>query len=519
MKRRFAMQVIMSHVNTDFDALASMIAAKKLYPDAQVVISNEQIIPVKQFLNIYRDTFELVTDNLVEWSEVTEVILVDTASFSRINEYTKDVNKITVYDHHTDSTSELTGDDINIEPVGAAVTLLIEKIMNRDIEISSFEATLFGLGLYGDTGSFKYPNTTIRDFKAAEFLIKNGMNLKIIQQFTDYKLTSEQQTLLNEVFSNADTFRIDGLKILVSTYEMEDYQMGLATVTNKLLDITGADTVITVVQMKKHVYIVGRVKAERITLLPLLEEFGGGGHDQAGSATVKYSNAQEVYKQVIERLNLILKPAITARDIMSRPVKTLPPETTIEEAGRLMYRYGHSGYPVVEDNELIGITTRRDLDKANHHNLGHAPIKAYMSTDVITIDPDKTIEEMQKLIIQHNIGRLPVIQDDELIGIVTRTNIIEMIHNKEKIEGLRKPFLKDLHEEMKQHLPEEIYNILNDIRKSAREADIPVYLVGGIVRDIFLKRQNDDIDIVVEGDGIHFLKRLERRLRWGHYHS
>ena len=71
------MQIIMSHINTDFDALASMLAAKKLYPDAQVVISDKQNVPVKQYLTIYRDMLDLVQDNLVDWPNITELILVD----------------------------------------------------------------------------------------------------------------------------------------------------------------------------------------------------------------------------------------------------------------------------------------------------------------------------------------------------------------------------------------------------------------------------------------------------------
>lgn len=507
------MQVIVSHVNADFDALASLIAAKKLYPDAQVVISNEQVIPVKQFLTIYRDTFDLVPDNMVNWSKVTELILVDVASLLRIGDHAGQLNseevKITIYDHHPDTAHNVESDYAVIEPVGAAVTLLVEEMIEQKVSISSFEATLFGLGIYADTGSFKYPNTTVRDFKIASFLLEQGMNLKIVQRFTDYKLTAAQQDLLNQLFHEMKVYHFDGLKVIVNSHKMEEYQMGLAMITNKLLDITGADAVLSVVQMNKHVYLVGRVNADRITLLPLLKKFGGGGHEEAGSAIVKHAELDSVYDQVLNNLNLLLKPAITAKDMMTSPVKTLPQETTIEEAGRLMYRYGHSGFPVVLNNELIGMATRRDLDKANHHDLGHAPIKAYMSTEVITVEPSKTIEEMQNLIIKHNIGRLPVIEDGKLIGIVTRTNIIEMLHNKKMIEELRKPEVKNLKKEMKKMLPEEIYSLLNDISKAAQRAACPVYLVGGIVRDLFLELPNDDIDIVVEGDGIHFLKQLE----------
>lgn len=507
------MQIIMSHVNTDFDALASLIAAKKIYPDARVVIPNEQTAPVRQFLTIYRDTFELTEDHLIDWEEVTDLILVDTASLSRLGNYTKKLNpdhlNITVYDHHPPDSNDVDADFRMIEPLGATVTLLIEEIIERKIPVSSFEATLFGLGIYTDTGSFTFPNTTDRDFQAASFLMKSNMNLEIIQRFADYKLTPDQQDLLNRLFLEAETYYKDGLKFIVSAHQIDAYLRELSTITDKLLDISGADTVVTVVKMEKHVHIVGRGNSERVDLLPLLKKFDGGGHPQAGSATVRKSDLENVLEQVKRHLNLILKPAITAEEIMTSPVKMIPPDTKIEEAGRLMYRYGHSGYPVVENNRLTGIITRRDLDKANHHGLGHAPIKAYMSHNPLTIKPETTIEEMQKLIIDNNIGRLPVMEDGRPVGIVTRTNIIEVLHSQKLSDGLRQPEVKNLKNEMKKQLPERTYAMLDDISKTAEHADVPVYLIGGIVRDLFLERSNEDIDIVVEGNGIDFANHLQ----------
>ena len=81
------MRIIISHMNTDFDALASMVAAKKLYPDAHLVISDKQTVLVRQFLTIYRDTLDLTFDKHIPWDEVTELILVDVANIRRTTDY------------------------------------------------------------------------------------------------------------------------------------------------------------------------------------------------------------------------------------------------------------------------------------------------------------------------------------------------------------------------------------------------------------------------------------------------
>src|SRR5699024_10372717 len=187
------------------------------------------------------------------------------------------------------------------------------------------------------------------------------------------------------------------------------------------------------------------------------------------------------------------------------------PDTTIEEAGKRMYRYGHSGYPIVENDKLVGIITRRDLDKANHHGLGHAPVKAYMTTNIIVINPETTLEEIQKIVIEHNVGRLPVIENGNVVGIVTRTNIIEKIHEQlapYDDNGSITELKDNIEEEMAAQLPGHIYEILQEISELATENNTNVYLIGGIVRDILLEQPNDDVDIVVEGNGIAFAKKL-----------
>lgn len=513
------MQIILSHNNTDFDALASMIAAKKLYPDAVLVLPDKQDHKVGRFLNIYRDTFQFMRDLHVEWDQVEQIILVDVANLKRAGRVPADFDpssvEMIVYDHHPKRPEDVQPNGGRIEEVGAAVTLLIEEIERQKLPISEFEATLFGLGIYTDTGNFTYKNTTARDLEVTSTLVRAGMNLEMVQRFSEDVLEPEQQILLDELLQNAETIELEGLEIVVSSYDQPKFQSGLALITHKLLGIKGADAAISIVRMKKHVHIVGRANSNRISLHPILQKFGGGGHQHAGSAMVKKGDLQQTVEAVLTDLPLMLNPAVTAAEIMSSPVKTLTPETTIEEAGRLMYRYGHSGYPIVsEDGKLVGLITRRDLDKGNYHGLGHAPVKGYMTTDVFTVTPETPLEEVQKLVIDHNIGRLPVLDvDGQMIGIVTRTNLIEKMHQEmmQSTEDETHQAFINIQNEMTEQLPKSIMEVLQQISETASEMAVDCFLIGGIVRDILLEKPNDDIDIVVEGDGVQFAKRLHEK--------
>lgn len=513
------LKVILSHVNTDFDALASMIAAKKLYPDAEMVITDKQQLEVKQFLAIYRDSIDIKQEHTIDWSKVNHVILVDVANIKRVGAFAEKIRPdvtYTVYDHHPPSEENVLFKEGKIEEVGATITMLVEEIRRRNIDFTSFEATVFGLGIYTDTGNFTNSNTTPRDLEIASYLMEKGMKLNLVNQFSEQIIDiQEQNKLFHQLLINAKEYEIDGLNIIISTHEQKKFQGGLAALTRKLLNTTGADACIAVVEMQKRVYVVGRADSNRVNFLPLMDKLGGGGHEQAASAAIKNGVLEEIIETVRDYLPKLIQPAITAEAIMVYPVKTIAPTTTIEEAANLMYRYGHTGFPVCENRKLIGIISRRDIDKATHHGLGHAPVKAYMSTNVVTIEPDTPLEEIENTMIKHNIGRLPVVKDGKIVGIISRTNVIEVLHNENLKRRLEKTAQltnqNNLAKTMKQQLPGHLYTLLEQIGEGADDYKVNAYMIGGIVRDLILERENDDIDIVIEGDGIAFAKYLADR--------
>ncbi|MBU8908957.1 CBS domain-containing protein [Desertibacillus haloalkaliphilus] len=509
------MQVILSHLTLDFDGFASMLAAKKLYPEAKLVITDKQNAAVKQFLALYRDSIELSDAKQIDWSDVRHLILVDVANAKRVGPFMEKVNleqtTVTIFDHHPPKEDDIEPTDAKIEAVGATVTLLIEEIIANNIPITSFEATVFGLGLYTDTGSFSYTNTTARDLNAASFLLKNGMNLELINRFSDQMLFDQQQDIFNSLLINSQEYSHDGLTFLISWYEHSKFQGGLATLTRKLMETSGADAVFTIVAMQKRIYVVARSSTERIHVLPIIKSLGGGGHAQAASATIKTGNISDIYEQVKTKLTDSIRPAITAKEMMSSPVKVLSPETTIDEAAERMIRYGHTGFPIVDDEQLAGIISRRDLDKATHHGLGHAPVKAYMSTSPISITSTTSLEEIQKIMIKHNVGRLPVTNDGKIVGIVSRTNVIEVLHNQTTHTNEQSLAVENVNKQIEKQLPSATIYLLQCIGKTADKNDVDAYLIGGIVRDLLLGLNNEDIDIVVDGNGIEFAEALQER--------
>jgi len=174
-KKNKALEVITTHVNADFDALASMLAAQKLYPDALVVFPGSQEKNLKNFfIDSMAYLFNMVDIGDIDFSMVKRLILVDTRQRGRIGKLADLLERsdidIHIYDHHPPTGNDVKGSLEVHGKTGANVTILTEIIKEKKIRINPEEATIICLGLYEDTGSFTFPSTTARDFLAAAFI-------------------------------------------------------------------------------------------------------------------------------------------------------------------------------------------------------------------------------------------------------------------------------------------------------------------------------------------------------------
>ncbi|MFD2705075.1 CBS domain-containing protein [Salibacterium lacus] len=505
------MEVILSHEHMDFDALASMAAASALYPDAVMVLSGRQSEQVKQYLAIYRDHFPFIPEEDAPWDHINHIIVTDTPSLERTPAaFLKDRDiPVTVFDHHALSEEEKRRyTTYYLDNTGACITILLEEWMKQEWVPSESEVTLFALGLYTDTGSFSYPGTTLRDLKAGVFLMEHGLDLELVQQFSEDTLSSRQQEVFRGYLASCEHIGGQGLDVITSMMETKHYAGSLNVITSRLMETTGADAVVTVTAMKNKVFIIGRSASTRLSLLPVMQHFGGGGHERAASASVKDGNPTDILQMVKHLLGQSISSPVTAEAIMSAPVKTITEDVRVDEAKKRLIYYGHNGFPVVDTNdELIGIISRRDIDKAVQHHLGHAPIKGYMSTDCVTVSKTASFEEIQNIFIRHNIGRVPVMDNGMIVGIVSRTDVIEQLQ-----QSTDEPHERvNVKTQMETLLSPDVVQLLKMIGETAAAEKMNAFIIGGMVRDILLGQKGEDIDIVVEGDGISLAEKTAHR--------
>lgn len=507
------MEVITTHLITDFDGLAAMVAAKKLYPGACLVIPGKASRGVEEFLALHKDVLLIEDAKNINLNKVRRLILVDTRNARRIGLLRALLKRsdveVHIYDHHPPSEEDVRGTLEVVAPLGAVTTLLVEKIKEAGIELSPFEATVLALGIYEDTGSLLYPGTTCRDVAAVEFLLSRGANLAIVANFLGRPLTKEQKELLKELIINAERHLIRGVKVLIASARLPDFLEGLALLTHKLCEIEQLDAVFSVVEMGDRVYIVGRSNTPGVDVRGILMHFGGGGHQAAASASIKGATVEDVVRDLFKILNRSIQPPLTVAEIMTTPVKTVSPGTKIVEAGQVIFRYGHSGLPVVQNGQLVGIISRRDIEKAQRNNLSHAPVKAFMSNRVITVEPYLPVSEAQAMMIEHDIGRLPVVEGGQLIGIISRTDILRTLHRdfKPHFRHLYAPAQtqtgrRNIATILRTGVTAPVLMFLERVGVMARDAGSGAFLAGESVRDLLLGLQRHEVTVVVEGDAV-----------------
>jgi tRNA nucleotidyltransferase (CCA-adding enzyme) len=514
------MKVITSHNNADFDSLSSMVAAKKLYPDALLVFPGSQEKTLREFLihsTLY--LFDIAKIKKIDYGTIDTLILVDTRQKTRIGDFSKIIDskkvKIHIYDHHPNSRDDVKGDLELIKSTGATVTLLISILREKGIDISPEEATIMMLGIYEETGSFQYPSTTTQDFEAASFLLSKGANINLVSDMLVKELTPEQVFLLHDIINNASVYNINGIDIIITEGSTENYVGDLAVIVHKFRDMENINVIFALFRMEDRVYIIGRSRIPEVDVGHILSLLGGGGHKEAASSTVKDLTIIEAKEKLIEHLKYNVKPLWRARDIMFFPVKSVDAECSIHEAKGLMLKYNINALTAISNGKVVGIITRQIVEKAAFHKLENIPVREYMFTEFKTVKQEDSIEKVKEIIIGSNQRFLPVTKEGELIGAITRTDLLRILEDDISKTVFGKLEFHEMYQKrknvkklMEERLDKKTLKRLTEIGNLADTMGYHAYLVGGFVRDLLLRNENYDIDIVIEGDGITFAEEM-----------
>jgi len=510
------MKVILTHEQADMDALASQLGAwileQRAYPILPRKINRNGVSLIAEF----GDQLPYIDYKVMPREPIKEVILVDTQSLVTLKGMHQDT-KIVVYDHHPLKDDIDPKWDLHLVAYGSNVSQMIERIIQRGIEITPLQATVLALGLYEDTGSFSYGSTTPADLRAAEFCIAQGADLDTINRFLYPPLSAAQNLLYDRLLKNIQTFEIENQTILVAKSDAMDIQDEISSVAHKMRDVLNPDALLILVSTDQGIRLVARSTTDQVDVSGIAEDLGGGGHKRAASALIRpqghldetQTNAflDENFAILVESMQNHVKPAITVRSLMSKDPLLLPPGTSAKEAHRLMQRYGYEGYPVVSEGEVVGLLNRREVDRALSHGLDLS-VESLMTAGDVTITTDASLEDLQSVMGTSGWGQIPVVssKSGDIVGIVTRTDLLKTLTPKPDI-----PSKNEVAEKLSRAVPPARLALLCKLAEEADKINLPIFVVGGFVRDLLLGSPSLDFDIVVEGDAIFFANRMAER--------
>ena len=501
------MKVILTHENTDFDAWAAQLAAWKLYPDATPILPRRLNREVRDFLTLYGDQLPFRSVDDLPRRHIREAIIVDSQAVGSI----KGMDASTtwhVIDHHPLRGKPRTDAQYTIEEIGAVTSLLVEQLRESRISVTPLEATILLLGIYEDTGSLSYPTTNVRDLRSAAWLLEQGANLGVVAKFLRHPLDERYQAIYSQLVHNVEWHSLHEQAILLAVAHLDEYVEELSTLAHKLDDVFDPDASFLLFVFKDQIQLIARSSSRAIDVGRIARDLGGGGHSAAAAAFMQGATLEEVHARLIDSLQEHVQPAARVRQIMSYGVHTLSPEMPLSEAENLMRRYGHEGFPVVEHGQLVGVLTRREIDRALYHRLDKATVRSFMHKGDMAVSPSDSVSTVQQIMSEHGVGQVPVVEDGRLLGIVTRTDLIKS-WSPHVLPSRRGEIERLLH----QTLPATLLSILLRARDAANKQGYSLYVVGGFVRDLLLGMPTLDLDLVVEGDAIVLARELAKQLK------
>ncbi len=512
------MDLITTHKNADFDALSAVVAASKLYPGARLLLPGSQEKAVRNFLSLIKDKIRLEDEKTCRLDDVTRLIVVDNRHRSRIGIAGDLIGKkgveVHIYDHHPRMASDIKGDKDIFKEVGATVSIILEILDSEGkLELTPLEATIMLLGIYEETGSLSFRTTTKLDVDMVSKLLDRGANLNAVSLYLNRELLGSELTTLIELLGSTDVSDINGINVAFAQIDSSRFDGEMGTVVHKLLEVENYPVLFAMFKSGDRIKMLARSRIELVDVNKIMERFGGGGHSSAASARITGISPENIRQEIESAVAKMTRPEVSARDIMSFPVVLFNQDDKVYEAWEKLRSLGYKGAPVFnEAGELVGMVTVGDLEKALKHDMGHSRVKGYMSSRLVTVSPDTPLHALQKIMMDQDKGRIPVLENGKLVGLVTRTDVLKRIHSamfsRSGGGGTR---VSNLASRMGRTLPAKLMALIKLIGKEADSLGINAFLVGGFVRDLLLGSKNYDLDVVVEGDAIKFAGILADR--------
>lgn len=421
----------------DLDCIGSIVLARYLYPGF-IPVRSGRIHPVARNLyNLYESYLNFSKISDLKGQSVENIVIVDTRASDQVEEYFRSLDaenaKIEVFDHHPSDERCILGAVVHECSFGANTTQLVFMCIERNIHLSREDATIALAAIYADTGNFLHPNVCPQDLQAASFLLDSGAELSLLKDFLVPLREKKQIILFHEVLNKMETKIIRGHSVQLCYLELDEDTHGLGAVIEKVFEVENSEILFGFffLTCNNRLLIIARNSCDGVNVNEILSDFGGGGHKQAASVTIKTTDGRMMYDKILSYLGEVLSPAATASDIMTKDVAFLRPDMSLLEASIYLEQVSHAGAPVLdEQGYIVGFLTLREIMKGRKLEKMKVPVSAFMIRSPVCVTPSTLLREIEEILYMNNIGHLPVLCEGKLVGLVTRTDFLNYMRGE-----------------------------------------------------------------------------------------
>jgi tRNA nucleotidyltransferase (CCA-adding enzyme) len=525
-------KIITTHLSADFDAFAAAVCAVRLFPDSRVLFPGSQEVAVRRFLAESELRYPELKLRTARTSKIEHAVVVDTRSPSRLGEvYTlirRDGCPVTLIDHHMEEDDDdLEADEVFERPVGATCTIIAELFRERDITPTADEATLLLMGIYEDTGGLSYRETTPDDLRISAWLLENGASLGWVRRWVLKALQPEQLELLNLMVEATEEITVAGTTVALSMIEVDRYHEEAAFVVHRWIEIFEIAVGAVMLVRPPNINLILRSRLPGLHIGRVAQRFGGGGHPTAASARVSGMMPVELRETLLETLAVEMPPPATAIDIAVRTIFSVDDTNDVEATKDRINQLRVNALPVrnSESGELVGLVTRQILDRALSHRMGDRPVSSIMQPELPIVSAATPLDDLRDLFLERSY-RFVIVEDaGRPAGIITRMELFRRLFEQQHAAGASldhrmagaRPISQPVSRLLREASPRWMQRLLSTVHEVSGRMGVSVYLVGGVVRDLLLDRPNEDVDLVVEGDGIAFAEELANALDGRHH--
>ncbi len=515
-------RVITTHLSADFDAFAAAVCAVRLYPGYRVLFPGSQEAAVRRFVADTNFPYPELKLRQARRETLEHAVVVDTRSPARLGEVWELIRRddcpVTLIDHHVTEADQLGAREVVSRPVGATCTIVAQLLDESGLPPTPEEASLLLLGIYEDTGGLAYRETTPADLRVVARLLEQGGSLEWVRRWVMKTLAPDQLQLLNAIVDASEEIVVHEVPVSLAIVDVERYHEEAAYVVHRWMETFEIPVGVVMLVRPPHVNLILRSRLEGLHVGRVAQRLGGGGHPTAASARVTGRMPVELREEVLHLLEEEMPPPVSAADIAVRHIFTVDAGSTVDASKERINQLRVNALPVRDPTtgELTGMVTRQILDRAVSHGMGGRPVTAVMQPDVPTVAGTTPLRQLRDLFLERSHRFVVVQEGDRPVGIVTRMELFRRLFEGQRTRGASldhrmagaRPVTQRVSRLLDEVGPPWVRDVLRIAQRVGDSQQTAVYLVGGMVRDLLIGRSNEDVDLVVEGDGIAYGKAL-----------